>query len=108
MPYQDMPPQIGPEVPLDITIHHVHITPEKKLEFQETIQDDPLLKSLAETIVAGEDGLILKGETLVIPRSKGRRYYTRSMKDTKESPSASTEHNIVFTGQASTKTSNAC
>ena len=84
-------PQVGPEVPLDITIHHIHITPEKKLEFQQTIQDDPLLQSLAETIVAGwpdnasdvpnalgpyhnhcdeltvEDGLILKGEALVIP-----------------------------------------
>ena len=36
-------PQNGSEVALDITIHHVHITPEKKLEFQETIQDDPLL-----------------------------------------------------------------
>ena len=84
-------PQVGPEVPLDIAIHHIHITPEKKLEFQQTIQDDPLLQSLAETIVAGwpenasdvpnalrpyhnhrdeltvEDGLILKGEALVIP-----------------------------------------
>ena len=84
-------PQVGPEVPLDITIHHIHITPEKKLEFQQTIQDDPLLQSLTETIVAGwpenasdvpialrpyhnhhdeltvEDGLILKGEALVIP-----------------------------------------
>ena len=35
--------QNGLEVALDITIHHVHITPEKKLEFQETNQDDPLL-----------------------------------------------------------------
>ena len=84
-------PQVGPEVPLDIAIHHIHITPEKKLEFKQMIQDDPLLKSLAETIVAGwseiasdvpnalrlyhnhpdeltvEDGLILKGEALVIP-----------------------------------------
>ena len=41
-------PQNGPEVALDITIHHVHIIPEKKLKFQETIQDDPLLLSLAE------------------------------------------------------------
>ena len=73
------------------TTHHVHITPEKKLEFQETIQGDPLLHSLAETIVRGrpedinnipnalrlyhhhqndltvEDGLILKGEALIIP-----------------------------------------
>ena len=79
-------PLIGPEVALDIAIHHVHITPEKKLEFQRTIQDDPLLRTLADTIVAGwpedikdipkalcpyhnhrdvmtvEDGLILKGE----------------------------------------------
>ena len=37
-------PQVDPEVPLDITIHYVHITPKKKLEFQQTIQDDPLLK----------------------------------------------------------------
>ena len=74
-----------------IAIHHVHITPEKKLEFQRTIQDDPLLCTLAETIVAGwpedikdvpkalcpyhnhhdimtvEDGLILKGEAVIIP-----------------------------------------
>ena len=84
-------PLIGPEVALDIAIHHVHIMPEKKLEFQRTIQDDPLLHTLADTIVAGwpedikdipkalcpyhnhhdvmtvEDGLILKGEALIIP-----------------------------------------
>ena len=84
-------PLIGPEVALDIAIHHVHITPEKKLEFQRTIQDDPLLHTLADTKVAGwpedvkdipkalrpyhnhrdvmtvEDGLILKGEALIIP-----------------------------------------
>ena len=46
-------PLIGPEVALDIVIHHVHITPEKKLEFQRTIQDDSLLHTLADTIVAG-------------------------------------------------------
>ena len=46
-------PLIGPEVALDIAIHHVHITPEKKLEFQRTIQDDPLLRTLANTIVVG-------------------------------------------------------
>ena len=79
---------------LDIALHHVHITPEKKLEFQRTIQDDPLLCTLADTIVAGwpedikdipkalcpyhnhhdimtvEDGLILKGEALIIPPLK--------------------------------------
>ena len=84
-------PQNGPEVALDISIHHVHITPEKKLEFQKRIQDDSLLQSLAKTILRGwpedvndipkvlrpyhnhqneltvEDGLILKGEALIIP-----------------------------------------
>ena len=84
-------PQNGPEVALDIAIYHVHITPEKKLEFQRSIQDEPLLYTLDETIVAGwpenvsdvpntlrpyhqysnemtvEDGLISKGEALIIP-----------------------------------------
>ena len=83
-----------PEVALDLAIHHMHITPEKKLAFQQSIQDDPLLRSLAETIIAGwpedikdlpnalrpyhtyrvimtiEDGLILRGEALIIPPSE--------------------------------------
>ena len=84
-------PSKCPEVALDISIHHLHITPEKKLEFQRSIQDDPLLHTLAETIVAGwpenvsdephhlrpyyqycnemtvEACLISKGEALIIP-----------------------------------------
>ena len=84
-------PLIAPEVALDLAIHHVHITPEKKKVFQKCIQEDPLLRSLAETILAGwpeditdlpnalrpyhdhrniltvEDGLILRGEALIIP-----------------------------------------
>ena len=117
-------PQNGPEVTLDIAIHHVHITPEKKLEFQRSIQDDPLLHTLAETIVAGwpekvsdvpnvlrpyhqyqymtvEDGLILKGESLITPppQQKGRRYYTGYIRDTKASPSASiTQHCVYWPG----------
>ena len=46
-------PLKAPEIPLDITINHVHITPDRKTEFQALIQDDPLLHSLAETIIAG-------------------------------------------------------
>ena len=42
-----------PDIPLDITINHVHITPDKKTEFQALIQDDLLLCSLAEMIIAG-------------------------------------------------------
>ena len=41
------------EVPLDINISHVHSTPYRITEVQALIQDDPLLCSLAETIIAG-------------------------------------------------------
>ena len=92
--YASMP---APEVALDLAIHHMHITPEKKLAFQQSIQDDPLLCSLAETIIAGwpedikdlpnalwpyhtyqdvmtvEDGLILRREALIIlPSERGK------------------------------------
>ena len=84
-------PLTAPEVALDLAIHHLHITPEKKKAFQKCIQEDPLLRSLAETIITGwpedvtdlpnalrpyhthrdvltvEDGLILWGEALIIP-----------------------------------------
>ena len=45
-------PLIAPEVALNLAIHHVHITPEKKKVFQQYIQEDPLLRSLAKTILA--------------------------------------------------------
>ena len=46
-------PLKAPEIPLDIIINHVHITSDKKTEFQAVIQDDLLLHSLAEMIIAG-------------------------------------------------------
>ena len=87
-------PLKAPEKPLDITINHVHITPNRKTEFQTLIQDDPLLHSPAELIIAGwpddindvphtvctyhghripftvENGLILQGEAVIIPPSE--------------------------------------
>ena len=87
-------PMPAPTTELDLAIHHVHITPEKKKAFQESIQEDPLLRSLSKIIVDGwpediknvpnalrpyhthrdvmtvEDGLILRGEALVIPPSE--------------------------------------
>ena len=87
-------PLKAPEISLDITINHVHITPDRRTEFQALIQDDLLLSSLAETIITGwpddfkdvlhalgpyhdhrdtitvEDGLILQGEALIIPLSE--------------------------------------
>ena len=114
---------------LDIAIPHVHITPEKKLEFQRTIQDDPLLHTLADTIVAGwpedikdvpkalcpyhnhcdvmtvEDGLILKGEALIIPPLEREKYFKLYMKETWKSPNASTALDNVYIGLESMKTS---
>ena len=43
----------SPEIPLDITINHVYITPDQKTDFQTLIQDDLLLHSLAEMIITG-------------------------------------------------------
>ena len=84
-------PLKAPEITLDITINHVHTTPNKKTEFQALIQDELLLHSLTEMIIAGwpdnindvphalhpyhglrniltvEDGLILQGEALINP-----------------------------------------
>ena len=81
-------------IPLDITISHMHIKPDKKTEFQTLIQDDPLLHFLTEMIIAGwpdnisdvpcalcpchvhrniltvEDDLILWGKALIIPLSE--------------------------------------
>ena len=46
-------PLKAPEIPLDITINHVYITHDRKTEFQTLIQDDPVLCSFAEMIIAG-------------------------------------------------------
>ena len=46
-------PLKAPEIHLDITINHVHITSDRKTEFETLIQDDLLLCSLAEMITAG-------------------------------------------------------
>ena len=46
-------PLKAPEIPLDMTINHVHITHNRKMEFQSLIQDDPLLHSLAEMTIRG-------------------------------------------------------
>ena len=46
-------PPDAPEIPLDIIINEVHITPQKKIEVQAAIHNDPLIHFLAETITVG-------------------------------------------------------
>ena len=79
------------EIELDVTIHHVYIGNTRKALYQELTQTDPLLRSLAETIINGwpedpkdvpqalrpywnhwdamtvEDDIILRGEAVLIP-----------------------------------------
>ena len=79
------------EIELDVTIRHVYIGNTCKALFQELTWTDPLLRSLAETIIDGwpedpkdvpqalrpywnhqdamtvEDGIILRGEAILIP-----------------------------------------
>ena len=86
--------QPGPEIQLDIAIHHTQLTTQCKSAFQDAISADPELKALAQMVIDGwledtsevpknlqkyfthasmltfEDGLILKGEALLVPDSK--------------------------------------
>ena len=90
-------PQLGPDLPLDIAIHHAHIMPNHKEAFQQTFVHDQEMWALADLIITGwpkdikevphplcmywqhretltnEDGLVLQGEALVIPPVKRER-----------------------------------
>ena len=87
-------PQPAPEIPLDIAIHHTHLTTQHKTAFQNAIVADPELQAISQMIINGwpedtfevpkhlrkyfthastlavEDGLILKGEALLVPESE--------------------------------------
>ena len=87
-------PQPAPEIPLDITIHHTHLTTQHKTAFQNAIVAYPELQALSQMIIDGwpedtsevpkhlrkyfthtstlavEDGLILKEEALLVPESE--------------------------------------
>ena len=39
-------PQPGPEMPLDIAIHHTHLKPQRKTAFQHVIAADPELQAI--------------------------------------------------------------
>ena len=90
-------PRPGPDLPLDITIHHAHIMPDHKEAFQQAFVNDPEMWALANLIITGwsedikevphplcpywqhqetltiKDGLVLRGEALIIPPAKRER-----------------------------------
>ena len=88
-------PRPGPDLPLDIAIHHACIMPDCKEAFQQAFMNDPEMQALAYLIITGwpEDikevphplhpywqhretltvGLVLQGEALVIPPAKRER-----------------------------------
>ena len=49
----DSVPRPGPDFPLDITIHHAHITPTHKEAFQQAFINDPEMRALTDLIITG-------------------------------------------------------
>ena len=90
-------PHPGPNIPLDITIHHAHLSPERKEAFQQALVSNPKMCTLTDMIITGwpddikvvphplcpyrqhckaltvEDGLVLCGEALIVPTSERER-----------------------------------
>ena len=46
-------PRPGPDLPLDIAIHHAHITPDCKEAFQQAFVNDPEMQALADPLITG-------------------------------------------------------
>ena len=87
----------GPDIPLDIAIHHGYLSPEWKESFQPAFVSDPEMCALDNIIITGwpddikvvphplhpywqhceiltiEDGLVLHGEALIVPPSERER-----------------------------------
>ena len=90
-------PRPGPDLPLDIAIHHACIMPTHKEAFQQAFINDPEMCAVANLIITGwpedikevshplclywqhreiltiEDGPVLRGEALIIPPAKRER-----------------------------------
>ena len=46
-------PHPGPDIPLDIAIHHARLSPERKEAFQQAFVSDPKMHVLANMIITG-------------------------------------------------------
>ena len=101
-------PRPGPNLPLDITIHHACITPDCKEAFQQAFVNDPEIWALADLIITGwpkdikevpcplhpywqhwetltiKDSLVLWGEALRMILPKGREPCISCTNSTKE------------------------
>ena len=90
-------PHPGPEIPLDIAIHHIDLSPDQKEAFQQAFVSDPEMCALTEFIITSwpddikkvpcplrpywhhgetltiKDGLVLYGEALFVPSSERER-----------------------------------
>ena len=90
-------PWPGPDLPLDVAIHHAYITPDCKEAFQQAFVNDPEMQTLANLLITGwpedikevpcplcpywqhreiltiKDGLVLRGEALIIPPAERER-----------------------------------
>ena len=90
-------PHPGPNIPLDIAIHHVQLSPDWKEAFQQAFMSDAEMPALADLIITSwpddikevpcplhpywqhhviptvEDGIVLHGEALLVPPSEGKR-----------------------------------
>ena len=90
-------PHPGPDILLDIAIHHACLSPERKEAFQQAFVSDPEMCTLTDMIITGwpkdikavphplclylqhqethtiEDGLVLHVEALIIPPSERER-----------------------------------
>ena len=43
----------APATPLDVSVNHPHITPQKKIDFQDAVCSDPTLRAITEMILLG-------------------------------------------------------
>ena len=63
-------PHPGPSIPLDIAIHHAHLSPERKEAFQQAFVSNPEMHALANMIITGQPDNIKVVPCLLHPCSQ--------------------------------------
>ena len=99
----------GPNIPVDIAIHHAHLSPEQKEAFQQAFMNDPEMCTLANIIITSwpddikafppltsilatslmKIALSSMEKPSLFPLWKGREYYINCTSSIKESPEPS-------------------